>query len=203
MAKDFILTLYSRPETVFTMRELALLFPHISYNNIKSKAHYFASKKKLIQVRNGVYAKEGYNSLELGKIYAPSYISLQTVLQKEGIIFQHERAIYNVSSVSRTIHVDTHTLVYKKMNERILLDKSGVTDSDGYAIASKERAFLDAVFLYRDYHFDALHFLDWKLAYEFMPLYHNNALIKRVKSYYKAFNEEAHVGQSTPHNNTG
>ena len=193
MAKDFILTLYSRPETVFTMRELSLLFPHISYDNIKSKTHYFVSKKKLFRVRNGIYTKESYNPLELSRLYIPSYISLETVFQTEGMIFQHDTSIHMISYLSRSICIDAHKLIYRKMNERILLNNTGIEERAGYAIATKERAFLDALFLFKDYHFDNLNALDWALVETLAPIYHSAILIKRAHTYYKQFQTESHA----------
>ena len=193
MSKDFILTLYSRPETVFTMRELSLLFPHISYDNIKSKAHYFVTKMKLMRVRNGIYTKESYNPLELSRVYLPSYISLDTVFQKEGMTFQYSTAIHVISYLSRTICVDDHIIQYRKMNERILLNNGGIEEKNGYSIATKERAFLDAVFLYKDYHFDNLSSLNWDVVHTLAPLYHNKMFTKRVHAYYKQFQTENHA----------
>ena len=73
MNNDVILTLYSHPQTVFTMDEISLLFPQIPYQNLRSRIRYFTNAGKLKRVRQGVYAKIEYNPFELAnKLYKPS-----------------------------------------------------------------------------------------------------------------------------------
>lgn len=184
MKQDFILTLYSRPETVFTLSELALLFPEIPYLNLKNKAYYFAKAGKLKYLRRGIYTKENFHIFELAnKLYTPSYISLEAVLQKAGIIFQDYKSITVLSYLSRTVKVDNNTFIFRKIKNSILLNTAGIEDNGIYAIATKERAFLDAVFLYKDYHFDNLSPLDWTNVHELKNIYASRALEKRVNQY--------------------
>ena len=90
METDIILTLYRRPETIFTVNEITQLCPGISYESIRDRLYYFTKKGKLIHPHYGIYAKPSYNPLELAnKVYTPSYISLETVLLREGVLFQH------------------------------------------------------------------------------------------------------------------
>lgn len=201
MKRDFIFTLYSTTQTVFSLKELSLLFPDIPYNNLKSKAHYFVKKKKFQNPRKGIYAKENYNKLELAsKIYTPSYISLETVLQKEGIIFQNYETIFVVSYLSRKISVDKVNIFYRKIGNHILLNKEGINEVDNYAIAIKERAFLDAIFLYKDYHFDNLSPLDWETVRKLKVIYQSKALEKRVEDYYQIYISENVKQDPTPNN---
>jgi len=57
---------------------------------------------------------------------------------------------------------------------------------DNYFEATKERAFLDALYLYKDYHFDNLEQLNKEKVMELAKIYNNKALIKRTKSYFNA-----------------
>lgn len=191
MKKDFILTLYSTTQTVFSLKELSLLFPDIPYNNLKSKVHYFVEKKKLQNPRKGIFTKESYNKLELAnKIYTPSYISLETVLQKESLIFQNYETIFVASYLSRKIAVNGINIFYRKINGKVLLNKEGVNEVSNCAIATKERAFLDAIFLYKDYHFDNLSPLDWEVVQQLKAIYQSKALEKRVGEYYQIYLSE-------------
>ena len=184
-------TLVSRPQTVYTLEEIALLVPDIADSDLKSKVRYFVKMGKLRNLRKGIYAKEGYNPLELAnKIYTPSYISFETVLLKEGIVFQVSETILVASYLSREITVDENKIFYRKMAKQALFDKLGVEEIDGYFIASKERAFLDAIFLYKDYYFDNLRPLDWEKVFELQHIYQSKALVKRVKGYYKLYKED-------------
>ena len=60
-------------------------------------------------------------------------------------------------------------------------------NKDYYSIASKERAFLDVVYLNKDYHFDNLANLNWDKVFEILPIYHNKRLDKKVKEYFKSY----------------
>lgn len=191
MIKDFILTLYSQPQTVFTLKEISFLFPDIAYPNLKSKVGYFVKAGKLKSVRRGIYVKEGYNPLELAnKIYTPSYISYETVLQKEGVVFQYYETIFVASYLSREITVDGHKIFYRQMAKKLITDKSGIEETGNYFIATRERAFLDAVFLYKNYHFDNLGALDWDKVFELCSIYQKKALHKRVEQYYKDYRQD-------------
>lgn len=191
MKKDLILEIYSKPQTVFQIEELAQIFPEISSGNLRRRLHYFVKAGKLRSPRRGIYAKNIYELLELAnKIYAPSYISFETVLLKEGIVFQYYETIFVASYLSRDLIVDGHKISYRQISEPALSNKSGIEERSGYFIATKERAFLDAVFLYKDYYFDNLSGLNWKRVFELAPIYKSKALANRVREYYKHYQEE-------------
>lgn len=188
---DFILELYKKPQTIFTLKEISLLFPKIPYKNLKSRVNYFVLVGKLKNLRKGIYAKDNFNFLELAnKIYTPSYVSLETVLEKEGIIFQKYQTIFLASYLTRRIKVAGREIFYRKIKDEILLNNLGIEEGDSYFIATKERAFLDAIFLYKDYHFDNLKPLDWDKVEELKSIYSNKALEKRVREYYRIYKED-------------
>ena len=191
MKNNFILEIYKKPQTVFSLKEISMLFPGFIYKNLKSKLSYFVSTGKLKRLRKGIYAKENYNFLELAnKIYTPSYISLETVLEKEGIVFQKYKTVFVSSYLSRRIKVENQEIFYRKIKVEILLNSLGINEENYYFIASKERAFLDAVFLYKDYHFDNLRPLDWEKIKEIEKIYSSKVLVKRVTQYYKIYRKD-------------
>lgn len=192
MKKDFLLTLYSKPQTVFTLDEISLYFPDIPYANLRSKARYFTNAGKLKRLKSGVYAKHDYNPLELaGKLYKPAYVSLETVLVKGGVMFQYYERIFAVSYLTREVTIGPVTIQYRHIKDTVLTNMQGIEQQQaGYSIATLERAFLDAVFIYKDYHFDNLGSLDWERVFELQPIYHSKAFDKRVSQYYKDYQED-------------
>lgn len=190
MSDDVILKLYSNPSTVFTLDEISLLLPDIEYKNLRDRLYYFTKVGKLIRLRYGVYAKKDYNPFELAnKLYKPSYISLETVLAK-GVVFQYYERIFAVSYLTREVEVGDITIQYRRIRKDILTNMAGIEEKDNYFIASLERAFLDAVFIYKDYHFDNLGSLNWEKVFALASSYRSIAFSKRVKSYYKDYQEE-------------
>lgn len=191
MNNDLILKLYSRPETVFTLSEISQLLWDIPYPNLKSSASYFVKAGKLKKVARGIYAKLEYNPLELAnKLYAPSYISLETVLAKGGVTFQYYETIFAVSYLTRTVTVNSTNIQYRQIKGDILTNPEGVEQKEGYFIASLERAFLDAVYIYKNYFFDNLGALDWEKINGLKKIYNNKAFEKKVESYYKDYQED-------------
>ena len=167
-----------------------MLFPEIPYGNLKKRMSYFAKSGSIKKLSRGIYAKDQFNVLELAnKLYTPSYISLETVLQKAGATFQYYESIFAVSYISRTVEVGGHTIVYRRMKKSALLNKKGIEEQENVVIASPERAFLDAVYLYKDYHFDNLSSLNWDKVTELKDLYGSRKFLKRVEEYYQAYKE--------------
>ncbi len=191
MNDDLILKIYSQPHSVFTLGELSLLFRNIPYHNLRRRLHYFTEVGKIKRLHQGIYAKEDYSTYELAnKIYKPSYISLETVLAKGGAVFQYYERIFAVSYLTREIEVGDITIQYRQIKKDVLANMKGIEEKDGYFIATLERAFLDAVFIYKNYHFDNLGSLNWDKVFELVSKYHSKTFEKRVKSYYKDYQED-------------
>jgi len=76
---------------------------------------------------------------------------------------------------------------FKKIKDTILTNNAGVEDKNNYSVATKERAFLDTIYLNKDYHFDNLSSLDWDKIFEILLIYDNKRMTKNVKEYYKDF----------------
>jgi len=184
---DFILKIYSLSQTVYSTKEIGLLFTDISYNNIKARLNYFVRTKKLLNPARGLYTKKDFNKLELAtKIYTPSYISLETILAKVGVVFQTYDSIFAMSYVNRQIRLKDKTIViFKRLKSQILTSKLGIDKERDYFVASPERALIDAVYIYKDYHFDNLSPINWERVFEIAPIYKSKILLKRLESYYK------------------
>lgn len=189
--KDVILELYKKNQTIFTFKEVALIFPYLNLQSLKDKLKYAVKKGKILRLRKGIYAKENFQPFELAnKIYTPSYISLETVLKKEGIIFQESSFITAVSYTSRKIKIKDINISYRKIKDEILTNKEGILERNNYFIAEKERAFLDAIFLFKNFHFDNLRVLNWEKVFQLIDIYQSSLLKKRVEEYYQFFKKE-------------
>lgn len=164
--------IYQSPSTVFTTGELALLFGETDGNRLKSRLHYYVVKGVLSNPRRGIYTKPNFSYEELAtKLYTPSYISLETVLLKEGVIFQHYETIFVISYLTRTIKVGDREICYRRVTDKILNDSRGLVNMGNYVVAIKERAFLDALYLYKNYFFDNLAKIDKNVLKKLLPVY--------------------------------
>lgn len=184
-----ILELYKAKQTVFTAKEIALLWNENDMNQLKSSLKYHFDKGEILRLRKGIYAKTEYDPLEAAvKIYSPSYISFETTLRKEGLIFQHYETIFVASYLSREITLQNgQKIVYKKMKGDILLAREGIQMDGNYFIAEKERAFLDTLYLHPKYYFDNLRSIDWKKCSEIAPIYGRKKMKTLIKFYQKNY----------------
>jgi len=118
-----------------------------------------------------------------GKIYRPSYVSLETVLAKDGVVFQKYETIQMASYLSREVTVLGNNYRYFRLKDEVLLNRAGVEKIGGVWMASRERAFLDTLYLRKNYHFDNLGPLDRKKVREMAKIYKSKALLRRVEDY--------------------
>lgn len=185
MEKASILSILRREDTVFTFKDILLASGETNVPLLKRRINYYVKNKEIYPIRRGIYAKDkNYDKLELAtKIFIPSYVSLETVLAREGVLFQHYSQIFVVSYLTREISCDGQMYVFRRIKDVILANSLGIEQKKNYAIASLERAFLDTLYLNKNYYFDNLAPLDPKKLLELLPLYRNQALARRLKSY--------------------
>ena len=184
---NLIAKIYQSSKSVFTSKDLALIWRETNNSNLKSKIAYYVKRKALIRLTRGVFAKnKNYSAKELAtSLYLPSYISFETVLREAGIVFQHYNAIFVAGPFSKTVKVDKRAIVFRKLKDETLYNPSGVIVKNNYSIASTERAFLDTIYLFPEYYFDNLDSLDWDSCFDLVEIYKNKQMIKRLKHYAK------------------
>lgn len=180
--KDFILELYKDKRSVFRLSDIAMLFPQAEGKYLSDRMGYYVQTDRLLNLRRGIYAKPGYNPLELANVlYTPSYISLEYVLQQAGVIFQYDSHYTSISYLSRELVIDGKTYSYRRIKEQIIMDTAGIIrNEDTCNKATPERALLDMLYLNKDFYFDNINPLDKQLIARILPVYKSIALEKRV-----------------------
>jgi hypothetical protein len=150
---------------------------------LRRRLNYYVHSGKVFNPRRGIYALPGYNREELAcLVYSPSYISLQYVLRKSGVLFQYGTEFTAVSYLNRSVIIDEITVLFRKLKGTALVNTAGVIRQTNHVnIATPERAFLDLLYLEKDYHFDNLSSLDTKTVFSLLTLYQSKELVKRVK----------------------
>lgn len=184
---DIIFSIYNDKQTVFTLNDIAMLVGESDFNRINKMINYYVGKGKLLRPRKGIYVKAGYNPEELAcKLYTPSYISLEYVLQEAGVIFQYDSRFTTVSYLSRTVEIEENTYTYRKIKGEIMVDMKGITRNSNINKATAERAFLDLLYLNGETYFDNLNPINESQVYKLLPIYSSKALTSRVN---KIFNK--------------
>jgi len=186
---EYLEVLLRSPKTVFSTKDAALFWCEEKESTISQRLNKYVKAGKLIRVRRGIYVKDkNYNRFELAtRIYTPSYIGFETVLTRAGINFQYYSNIFVASYVTREIEVDGYKISFIRMKDYVLSNTAGIKHADGIATATEERAFLDRIYISKDYHFDNLGALDWDKVFEILPIYHNKRIEKKVKTYFEHY----------------
>lgn len=185
----YLSTILRSDKTVFSFNDIALLWSDSS-PAARKRIYYYIKEGALFRIRQGIYAKDkNYNKLEFAsRVFTPSYVSFETVLGKAGITFQFYSQIFVASYLAREIVCDEQRYSFRKLKTILLNDATGVENKNNCAIASKERAFLDTLYINKDYYFDNLSPLDWDEVFRILPIYNNKRITKKVNAIYKNFN---------------
>ena len=184
---DYLDSILRLNKTVFTLKDIAMLWQDDDTDSARVRLNYYVKKDNLHRLRRGIYVKDkNYNKLELAtRIFTPSYVSFETILAKEGLIFQYQTGVTVASYLSRDITIDGQVYLYRKMKDSILTNSTGVQQTNNNAIATKERAFLDTLYSNTDYHFDNLRSLDWGIVNSLVQIYDNKRLAKKANQLFK------------------
>ena len=170
------------PRTVFTIQSLLMLSGLNDSKKITKSLHYYTNDGKILNPRRGIYTKLKYDVLEMAcSLFRPSYISMEYVLQRAGVVFQWDDSITCISYLSRTVEVDNRLYQYRKINPELWIGMEGIEQRDNIAIAIPERAFLDMMYLSAgNCYFDNLRPLSVKKIRELLPLYRSAKLNERI-----------------------
>lgn len=189
MEKANILNILRSNKTIFSFKDILLASREENPALLRRRINYYIKKGELYPIRRGLYAKDkNYDKFELGtRIFTPAYVSFETVLGQSGVTFQYYSQIFIASYLTRDIKCDGQTYSFRKIKDTVLTNKTGLKNEGEYLIASKERAFLDTIYINKDYHFDNLSSLDWDKVFEILPIYNNKRMTKKVKEFFKHF----------------
>jgi predicted transcriptional regulator of viral defense system len=173
---EYLDLLLRSPKTVFSTKDVALLWGEERENAVSVRLNSYTKAGKLIRLRRGLYAKDkNYDKNELAaKIFIPAYISFETVLGAAGVTFQYYSQIFLASYQTKEIEIGKQKYSFKRVKENILTSNLGINSKGGYSIATIERAFLDVIYLNKQYHFDNLRPIDWEKVRTLLPIYGGN-----------------------------
>jgi hypothetical protein len=179
---DIVFRLYLDPRTVFRLNDIAMIAGESNLRWLSRKMNYYVRTGKLNNPRKGIYTKTGYKAEELGcSLYAPSYISLEYVLQRSGVIFQYSSQITLVSYLSRELTIENQQFRYRKIKGEIVANTAGIQQLPNHInMATPERAFLDILYLSPDFYFDNLNPLNFEAVKRLLRVYSSVSLSKKA-----------------------
>lgn len=180
--KNVLEVMLSSPRTVFTVQSLRMQTGSEDSQKLTKSLHYYVKERQIRNPRRGIYTKATYDEREMAcSLFRPSYISLEYVLQRSGIVFQYDDTVTSVSYLNRTVEIDGKTYQFRIIKPELWIGMEGIEQKDNILMATPERAFLDMVYLSAgNCYFDNLHPLHKKKVRQLIPLYRSKALTQRV-----------------------
>ena len=183
----YLSDLVKSKQTVFSIADLSKIWKINDPKYLKVVASRLAKKGQLQRLKRGIYSiSNEYDVFELAnKLKTPSYISLETVLAKENIIFQdYGRTIFSISNNSISKEAVGKFFAYSKITDEILSNPLGIRLQGQAYIASPERAVCDRIYLSPNYYFDNFRSLKLEKLKEISKIY-NQRTQKEVKKILK------------------
>ena len=176
--KHFAKILQSK-KTVFTYDDLSLLLWISNRETLKSFFVRGVKEWLLIHASQWIYTLKNLNIYELwNKMKKQSYVSFETILKKEWIIFQdYSKRIFFASDNSIIKQSQDTIFQYCKLKNSILTNPIWLINMWSYMIATKERAICDRLYLSPDYYFDYLHGLDYDLLESISQIYNKRVIL--------------------------
>lgn len=173
--------LYQSGATVFRISDLRVLWREDTPINLKSQVAYYVKQGKLLRLRRGIYALENYDQYELAnKLIVPSYISLETALLRQGIMFQPTAAIMSLAPYAKIIRVGGREYRYYAMSTDMLLNPSGLKRVNKVLMAGTERAIDDLLYLRRQPDLANFEAIDQAVLKDIAAIYPGEQVKKRV-----------------------
>jgi predicted transcriptional regulator of viral defense system len=194
-------------QPVFSMLDIEKNFPNFERENLQ----HWQKKGYLLRVRNGFYSLVGavksteHTYFLANKIYAPSYISMESALAYYHWI---PEAVFTINSVStsKTQIFDTSIgrFQYFNIKPQLFFGYQILSiDGRGYKMADPEKTLLDWIYFHpnikTEADFESFRFnfpqmrvdLDWEKVERYNTLFNSKAMTARLEIFKKTMNHAA------------
>lgn len=151
--------LLKQDKKTFHAADLSLLWGIDNQDTLNMTLKRFVDRGILIRIHKGFYSTvplSKLNPLDLGFAYLNtySYVSLETILVREGLIFQDIKYITFVSTKSDTFELNNVKYKSRQLKDMFLNNTVGITKVNDHYEATVERAIADILYYNPKYYFD-------------------------------------------------
>jgi predicted transcriptional regulator of viral defense system len=160
-------TLLKQNRKLFHTSDLALLWQIKIPNTLYTAIKRYVQRGILKRIHKGFYSTVEIEKLDpaelgIGYLHNFAYLSAESILQENGVIFQKSDYITLISNVSKKFTVDSSSFLVRKMKDEFLYQSIGLTERDGLKVATLERAVADMLYFNPHFHFDNRKIINWK-----------------------------------------
>lgn len=159
--------LLKQEKKLFHTNDLALLWHIQTPNTLYTTIKRYVQKGILRRIHKGFYSVvpiEKLKPVELGIacLHSFAYLSTESILAENGVIFQASDYITLVSSVSKKFKIGNYSYLVRKMKDEFLYQTVDLTERNGVKAAALERAVADMLYFNPNFYFDNRKIIDWK-----------------------------------------
>lgn len=159
--------LLKQDKKLFHTNDLALLWQIEISNTLYTTIKRYVQKGILKRIHKGFYSVVPIEELDpvevgIGYLHSFAYLSTESILVENGVIFQASDYITLVSSVSKKFTVGTYSYLVRKMKDEFLYQTMGLTERGDIKVATLERAVADMLYFNPNVHFDNREMINWQ-----------------------------------------
>lgn len=163
--------LLSQPHKLFHASDLALLWEIDNQDTLNMTLKRYVDRGILNRIHKGFYTTtdlDNIDPIDLGFSYLNvySYLSLESILVKEGIIFQEIPYVTFASSKSTAFSIGEKSYKSRQLKDEYLYNTIGIEKIKGHYEANLERAIADMLYYNPQYHFDTTSNVDFDTVAE-------------------------------------
>ncbi len=156
--------LATKGEMILHANDLALLWGILDRNTLRVTLKRYVDHQLLYRIHRGLYSLVPVAEMDpflLGRkiLHRFCYVSMETVLSQEGIIFQIVEPLTFISGKSKQFLVEGHRYISRQLTDRFLFNPAGIAMRGSILWASAERAVADMLYFNPRYYFDRP--IDW------------------------------------------
>lgn len=160
---------------LYHIQDLAVLWGINNSNTLHTTISRYIKRGVLNNIYKGFYSTKPLseiNPLLLGltSIHRYGYLSTESVLIEEGVVFQDIKYITIVSNISKRFQINQSNFLVRKIKEVYLKNKTGVLLKNGIRRATLERAVADLLYFNPDYYLDNTKNINWKKVKEIQKI---------------------------------
>ncbi|OIO43740.1 MAG: hypothetical protein AUJ41_04305 [Candidatus Pacebacteria bacterium CG1_02_43_31] len=152
-------SLLEQDQRIFRTADLSVLWEIENKNTLWTTIKRYVQRKILYKIHKGLYSTvslEKLDKYELGCAISGqlAYVSAETVLQNSGIIVQNLNSVTLFGKKKKEFEINGISFLCRRLNQKYLLNRAYIQDSQRFSIATPERAIADMLKINPRYYFD-------------------------------------------------
>lgn len=177
--KSKINILLKQDRRIFRTSDLSILWNINNKNTLYTTIKRYVDKFILFPISKGLYSivdpkQLDRQSIVLAAIHDYAYITTETVLVENGVIFQDIPYITCVSGLSKKSQILNIDYKVRQLKDEFLYNNVGILKNNGIAKATLERAVADMLYFNPKSHIDGANIVNWDKVKEIQNIVYKN-----------------------------